>query len=62
LLLAATLVALLCKQRLPKKASNNLGCKPKLTALEACHRLALNEEQKEYKRKREKFSQKMEIN
>ncbi len=48
LLLAATLVALLCKQRLPKTSGNGLdGCKPKLTALEACHRLALNEEQKE---------------
>jgi len=47
LLLAATLVALLCKQRLPKTAGNGLdGCKPKLTALEACHRLVLSERQK----------------
>jgi len=58
LLLAATLVALLCKQKLPKTSGNGLdGCKPKLTALEACHRLALNEGQTENKRKREKFSQ-----
>ena len=46
LLITATLVIIICKQRLPKTSSNGCdGCKPGLTVSEACHRLALNEGQ-----------------
>jgi len=58
LLLVATLVILICKQRLPKTSSSCWLFKPRLAASEVYHRLAISKSQKEYEQNRKKLATK----